>query len=83
MRLVTLGTALCRAILTPARAADADSKHLSLGEVAVVEARATHMTGTLKSALDDEMKDLDLRGARFGWHFACRFHLVCTASCCG
>jgi hypothetical protein len=64
MRLVTLGAALCLAILTPARFADADSKHLSLGEVAVVEAHATNMTGTLKSALETEMKDLDLRGAR-------------------
>ena len=63
MRLATLGAALCLAILTPARAADADSKHLSLGEIAVVPTHASAMTGTLKSALESEMKDLDLRGA--------------------
>ena len=63
MRLATLGAAVCLAILAPVRAADADSKHLSLGEIAVVPSSATSMTGELKSALEAEMKDLDLRGA--------------------
>lgn len=63
MRLATLGAAVCLAILLPVRAADADSKHLSLGEVAVVPSSASAMEGTLKSALESEMKDLDLRGA--------------------
>jgi hypothetical protein len=64
MRLATLGVVVCLAILAPARAADADSKHLSLGEVAVVPTSATNMTGALKSALESEMRDLDLRGSR-------------------
>jgi hypothetical protein len=63
MRLATLAAVVCFAILAPVRAADADSKHLSLGEVAVVPANASAMTDTLKSALESEMKDLDLRGA--------------------
>lgn len=63
MRLATLGAVVCFAILAPVRAADADSKHLSLGEIAVVPTHATSMTGELKSALESEMKDLDLRGA--------------------
>ena len=63
MRLATLGAAVCLAILAPVRAADADSKHLSLGEIAVVPTHASSMTGELKSALESEMKTLDLRGA--------------------
>jgi hypothetical protein len=63
MRLATLGAAVCLAILAPVRAADADSKHLSLGEIAVVPTNASSMTGALKSALESELKDLDLRGA--------------------
>jgi hypothetical protein len=63
MRLATLGAAVCLAILAPVRAADADSKHLSLGEVAVVPTSASSMTDTLKSTLESEMKELDLRGA--------------------
>jgi len=63
MRLATLGAAVCLAILAPVRAADADSKHLSLGEIAVVPTHATSMTSTLKSALETEMNALDLRGA--------------------
>lgn len=63
MRLATLGAVVCFAILAPVRAADADSKHLSLGEIAVVPQSASSMTGELKSALESEMKDLDLRGA--------------------
>ena len=63
MRLATLGAVVCLAILAPVRAADADSKHLSLGEVAVVPTNASAMEGALKSALESEMKDLDLRGA--------------------
>ena len=63
MRLATLGAVVCFAILAPVRAADADSKHLSLGEIAVVPTHASSMTGELKSALESEMKDLDLRGA--------------------
>ena len=63
MRLATLGAVVCFAILAPVRAADADSKHLSLGEIAVVPSSATSMTGELKSALEAEMKGLDLRGA--------------------
>ena len=64
MRLATLGAVVCLAILAPARAADADSKHLSLGEIAVVPTHASAMTSTLRSALESEMKELDLRGAR-------------------
>ncbi len=64
MRLATLGVVVCLAILAPAKAADAESKHLSLGEVAVVPSGATNMTSTLKSALESEMRELDLRGAR-------------------
>ena len=64
MRLATLGVVVCLAILAPAKAADAESKHLSLGEVAVVPTGATNMTSTLKSALEGEMRELDLRGAR-------------------
>ena len=64
MRLATLGVVVCLAILAPAKAADADSKHLSLGEVAVVPTGAANMTSTLKSALESEMRELDLRGAR-------------------
>lgn len=63
MRLATLGAAVCLAILLPVRAADADSKHLSLGEIAVVPTNASSMESALKSALESEMKDLDLRGA--------------------
>ena len=63
MRLATLGAVVCFAILAPVRAADADSKHLSLGEIAVVPTNASAMTSALKSALESEMKDLDLRGA--------------------
>ena len=64
MRLATLGVVVCLAILAPAKAADAESKHLSLGEIAVVPSGATNMTSTLKSALESEMRELDLRGAR-------------------
>lgn len=63
MRLATLGAVVCFAILAPVRAADADSKHLSLGEVAVVPQNASSMTDTLKSTLESELKELDLRGA--------------------
>ena len=63
MRLATLGAVVCFAILAPVRAADADGKHLSLGEIAVVPTHASSMTGELKSALESEMKTLDLRGA--------------------
>jgi hypothetical protein len=64
MRLATLGAVVCFAVLAPVRAADADSKHLSLGEIAVVPTNAAPLTSTLKSALESEMKELDLRGAR-------------------
>lgn len=64
MRLVTLAVGLCVAMLAPAKAADASSRHLSLGEVAVVPPAATHMTPELRADLDAELRALDLRGAR-------------------
>ncbi len=62
MRLAILGVVLGLGVLVPAKAADAESRHLSLGEVAVPSG-ATHMTSALRDALQSEMRELDLRGA--------------------
>lgn len=64
MRLSTLAVVLSVAVLVPAKTADAESRHLSLGEVAVVPAAQANMQGALRSALQSEMHDLDLRAAR-------------------
>ena len=47
-------------MLMPAKAADAGSKQLSLGEIAAAPA----MTPILRTALESEMGDLDLHGTR-------------------
>ena len=65
LRLRTLGVVLSFAVLSAAApTADAESRHLSLGEIAVVAKTPADMTPSLKSALDAEMRDLDLRAAR-------------------
>ena len=64
MRLTALGVGLCVAMLAPAKAADAGSRHLALGEVAVVPAAAARMTPELRADLAEEIGALDLRGAR-------------------
>lgn len=63
MRLVALGAVLCFAMLAPAKAADAESRHLSLGEVAVLPSGAAALTPELRADLDAEIRALDLRGA--------------------
>ena len=63
MRLATLGVVLFIAMLAPAKAADAESRHLSLGEVAVVPSDAAYMTPELRADLEAEIRSLDLRGA--------------------
>ncbi len=63
MRFLTLGMALSFALIAPAKTADADSKHLALGEVGVVAIGAAHMTPALRTALEAEIRDLDLRAA--------------------
>jgi hypothetical protein len=63
-RILTTAFAAALAMLTPAKAADAGSKRLSLGEVAVLQPAAASMTSALKSVLETEMSGLDLRGTR-------------------
>jgi hypothetical protein len=66
MRLAILAAVSGLAFLVPAKAADAEGaadRHLSLGEVAVVQSSATGLTSALRSALQSEMRELDLRGA--------------------
>ncbi len=62
MRLAMLAAVSSLAVFAPAKVADAESRHLSLGEVAVPTNRA-QMQDTLKRALQSEMRELDLRGA--------------------
>ena len=66
LRLRTLGVVVSFGILAAAApTADAESRHLSLGEIAVVaKTPARDMKPSLKSALDAEMRELDLRTAR-------------------
>jgi hypothetical protein len=63
MRLVTLAVGLCFAMLAPAKTADAESRALALGEVAVVPPAAAYMTPALRADLDAEIRELDLRSA--------------------
>lgn len=63
MRFSTLGMALSFALIAPAKTADADSKHLALGEVGVVAVGAAHLTPALRTALEAEIRELDLRAA--------------------
>jgi len=64
MRLATLAVGLLFAMFAPAKAADASSRHLALGEVAVVPTAAAYVAPELRADLDDEIRALDLRGAR-------------------
>lgn len=64
MRLATLGIVLSVAMLASAKTADAGSRHLSLGEVAVLPTGAAHLTPELRADLEAEIGALDLRGAR-------------------
>ena len=65
LRLRTLGVVLSFGVLAAAApTADAESRHLSLGEIAVVAKTPADMKPSLRSALDAEMRDLDLRRAR-------------------
>lgn len=64
MRLATLGAVLFVAMFAPAKAADAGSRHLSLGEIAVLPSGAAHLTPELRADLEAEIRSLDLRGAR-------------------
>jgi hypothetical protein len=63
MRITTLAVVSLFALIAPTKAADAGSKHLSLGEIAILPSGATNMTPALRSALVAEMGDLDLRGS--------------------
>lgn len=64
LRLRALGVVTCFGILAAAApTADAESRHLSLGEIAVVAKTPADMKPTLKSALAAEMRGLDLRAA--------------------
>jgi hypothetical protein len=62
MRIIAFAVASSLAIFSPANAAD--GKHLSLGEVAVMPTVASSMTPALRSALEAEIRDLDLRASR-------------------
>ncbi len=69
LRLRTLGVVLSFGVLSiGAPTADAESRHLSLGEVAVSPAAGaagkSDVIPSLKIALDAEMRELDLRAAR-------------------
>ena len=63
MRIIPLAVAASLAMLVSAKAADAGAKSLSLGEIAVLPPTAVGMTTALRSALEAEIKDLDLHGA--------------------
>jgi hypothetical protein len=63
-RIITFAFAASLSLLVPAKAADAESKSLSLGEVAVLPSSAAHMSAALRSALESEIRDLDLRATR-------------------
>ena len=64
MRVATLGIVLSVAMLASAKTADAGSRHLSLGEVAVLPTGAAHLTPELRADLEAEIGALDLRSAR-------------------
>ncbi|HEY1959501.1 MAG TPA: hypothetical protein VGH28_28010 [Polyangiaceae bacterium] len=64
MRLAALGVVLSVAMLASAKTADAGSRHLSLGEIAVLPSGAAELAPELKADLDAEMRALDLRAAR-------------------
>ena len=64
MRLVTLGVVLSFTMLASTKAADAGSRHLSLGEIAVLPSGAAELAPELKADLEAEMRSLDLRAAR-------------------
>ncbi len=63
MRITTLAVVSLFALIAPTKAADAGSKHLSLGEIAILPVSAANMTPALRRALVAEMGDLDLRGS--------------------
>ena len=62
-RIITLAFVAGLGMFTPAKTADAGGKQLSLGEVAVMPT-ALAMTSSLRSAVESEMRDLDLHGTR-------------------
>jgi hypothetical protein len=64
MRLIALALAASLATLTSAKPVDAGNKSVSLGEVAVLPHAALGMTSALKTALESELHDLDLRATR-------------------
>jgi hypothetical protein len=63
MRITSLFVVSLFAVLAPTKAADAGSRHLSLGEIAVLPQSAANITPALRTALEAEMRDLDLRGS--------------------
>jgi hypothetical protein len=63
MRITSFVVASLFALFAPTKAADAGSRHLSLGEIAVLPSNAASMTPALRTALEAEMRDLDLRGS--------------------
>ena len=63
LRLTTLVGVLSFALLAAAPTASAESRHVSLGEIAIMPTGATYMTQALRTTIESEMRDLDLHGA--------------------
>jgi len=62
-RITAVAFAASLALLAPAKAADAGSQGLSLGEIAVLAPAAAPMSGLFRTTLESEMQGLDLHAS--------------------